>query len=311
MATRIQLRRDTTTNWQSNNPVLASGEVAISTDANKLKIGNGSATWTSLSYTDSDKAPINSPTFTGTVTVPILDITTPVTASVATSYWVENSSDGVVRPKTLSNVRSEIVTTSAVNAALATAVGTITSGTWQGSLISTTYTAAKVTSVNGSTGAITGLATLSSPTFTGIPSAPTPAVDTNTTQIATTAYVVGQGYAKLSSPALTGTPTAPTATQNTNTTQLATTAFVLGQANSASATILALGARSAGSSNLYARADHVHPTTGVALLTGANFTGNVNVISPTSDGSTGVRQITSSTSPPTGGSDGDVWLVYA
>ena len=34
------------------------------------------------------------------------------------------------------------------------------------------------------------------PTFTGVPAAPTAAVDTNTTQLATTAYVVGQGYLK-------------------------------------------------------------------------------------------------------------------
>lgn len=72
------------------------------------------------------------------------------------------------------------------------------------------------------------LATLLSPIFTGTPTGPTAAVDTNTTQLATTAYVVGQGYAKLASPALTGTPTAPTATAGTNTTQLATTGFVTG-----------------------------------------------------------------------------------
>lgn len=63
----------------------------------------------------------------------------------------------------------------------------------------------------------TTYAPLASPTFTGTPAAPTAAVDTNTTQIATTAYVVGQGYLKsatasstyapLASPALTGTPT--------------------------------------------------------------------------------------------------------
>ena len=34
-----------------------------------------------------------------------------------------------------------------------------------------------------------GSATLASPTFTGVPTAPTAAADTNTTQIATTAYV--------------------------------------------------------------------------------------------------------------------------
>ncbi len=90
----------------------------------------------------------------------------------------------------------------------------------------------------------TSRAALASPTFTGVPAAPTAAVDTNTTQIATTAYVVGQGYLKsatasstyapLASPALTGTPTAPTATAGTNTTQIATTAFVLANAGSTS-----------------------------------------------------------------------------
>lgn len=53
-------------------------------------------------------------------------------------------------------------------------------------------------------------ATLASPTFTGIPAAPTAAADTNTTQLATTAYIIGQAYAKLASPTFTGTATAPT-----------------------------------------------------------------------------------------------------
>jgi hypothetical protein len=41
----------------------------------------------------------------------------------------------------------------------ASRLGTVTSGTWNGSSISTTYTDAKVTSVNGQTGAATGFAT--------------------------------------------------------------------------------------------------------------------------------------------------------
>jgi len=48
-----------------------------------------------------------------------------------------------------------------------------------------------------------------SPTFTGTPLSTTAAVDTNTTQVATTAYVVGQGYAKLASPTFTGTVVLP------------------------------------------------------------------------------------------------------
>ena len=102
-----------------------------------------------------------------------------------------------------------------------------------------------------------------SPTFTGIPKAPTPAAGNNTTQIATTEFVqaaltaIINGApatldtrkeiavainndpkfsttinnalalkAPLLSPALTGTPTAPTAAQSVNNTQIATTAFV-------------------------------------------------------------------------------------
>lgn len=69
--------------------------------------------------------------------------------------------------------------------------------------------------------AVTGVAT-----FTAAPVGPTAAVDTNTTQLATTAFVIGQAYAKLASPTFTGVPAAPTAGAGTSTTQLATTAFV-------------------------------------------------------------------------------------
>lgn len=70
----------------------------------------------------------------------------------------------------------------------------------------------------------TGFAPINSPTFTGIPQAPTPASNDNSSKIATTSYVQSQGFAPLNSPALTGTPTAPTAAVGTNTTQLATMA---------------------------------------------------------------------------------------
>lgn len=49
MAARIQVRRDTASNWTSVNPTLASGELGYETDTAKLKIGTGSA-WNSTSY---------------------------------------------------------------------------------------------------------------------------------------------------------------------------------------------------------------------------------------------------------------------
>lgn len=78
------------------------------------------------------------------------------------------------------------------------------------------------------TGMLAGYAKLASPTFTGTPAGPTAAAGTNTTQLASTAFVQAalSGFAKLAGPAFTGTPTAPTAAAGTNTTQIATTAFV-------------------------------------------------------------------------------------
>lgn len=63
-------------------------------------------------------------------------------------------------------------------------------------------------------------------------------------------------YAPLNDPGLTGTPTSTTAAVDTNTTQIATTAYVIGQASSS--TPSALGTAAVGTSTRYARADHVH-----------------------------------------------------
>ena len=114
-----------------------------------------------------------------------------------------------------------------------------------------------VSDVTGLQAALDAKAALASPALTGTPTAPTAVADTSTTQIATTAFVLGQASATapamdgtattgtatrfaradhvhptdisrapLASPALTGTPTAPTPANGTNTTQIATTAFV-------------------------------------------------------------------------------------
>jgi hypothetical protein len=61
------------------------------------------------------------------------------TTTAATHYYVEIAADGKVRPKTLANVKTEIVTTAAVNAAQASVVGTVTSGTWNAGVIDGQY----------------------------------------------------------------------------------------------------------------------------------------------------------------------------
>lgn len=50
MADIIQVRRDTTTNWESVNPVLHQGELGWDLDQKKLKIGDGVTAWSSLAF---------------------------------------------------------------------------------------------------------------------------------------------------------------------------------------------------------------------------------------------------------------------
>lgn len=50
MATNIQLRRGTSTEWQLVNPILAVGEVGLETDTKFIKVGNGVTAWNSLPY---------------------------------------------------------------------------------------------------------------------------------------------------------------------------------------------------------------------------------------------------------------------
>lgn len=141
-------------------------------------------------------------------------------------------------------------------------------------------TAARGTSVHGARAdhihpTDTSRSALASPTFTGTPAAPTAAVDTNTTQVATTAFVVGQAYAKLASPTFTGNPLAPTPSVDDNDTSIATTAYVIAQLSaSGDGTPVIDGTAARGTSIHGARADHVHPTdTSRSALASPTFTG--------------------------------------
>jgi hypothetical protein len=50
MASRIQLRRGSSQDWTTTNPLLSEGEVGFEVDSGKFKIGNGSSLWSSLEY---------------------------------------------------------------------------------------------------------------------------------------------------------------------------------------------------------------------------------------------------------------------
>lgn len=150
---------------------------------------------------------------------------------------------------------------------------------------------------------IASYAPLASPALTGTPTTTTAAVDTNTTQIASTAFVLSQAasssplmngtaavgtslrYARtdhvhasdtsrapLDSPTLTGTPAAPTAAVDTNTTQLATTAYVVGQGYLKSATASSTYQTQAGMSSYLTTAS---ASTTYLPLAGGSIAGNL------------------------------------
>jgi len=50
MAFRIQIRRDSSINWQAVNPILLEGEMGLDLTLNCLKIGDGVTPWNDLPY---------------------------------------------------------------------------------------------------------------------------------------------------------------------------------------------------------------------------------------------------------------------
>jgi len=93
--TTIQVRRDTAANWTSTNPTLAAGEIGFESDTNKIKIGNGSSTWTALNYasgaglTASDTAPASP-----SVGTQWFNTSTGKSYVYYDSFWVELDSNG-------------------------------------------------------------------------------------------------------------------------------------------------------------------------------------------------------------------------
>lgn len=202
------------------------------------------------------------------------------------------------------------ISAAALTAALNVAVGDSGAGGLQGLLPAAAAGDAAANKYYKASGAfqtvlvaeVTGAAPLASPTFTGVPVAPTASVDTDTGQLATTAFVLNQqgtatplmdgtaapgtslrftpidhihptdtSRAPLASPTFTGTPAAPTASPGTNTTQLATTAFVA--AALASAGVTSFNGRSG--MVVSVSGDYsVAQVTGAAPLASPTFTGS-------------------------------------
>jgi hypothetical protein len=67
MATRMQQRRGTASQWTSANPVLNAGEMGWESDTNKFKIGDGTNHWANLDYFSDINSTVN-PAFGSSIT---------------------------------------------------------------------------------------------------------------------------------------------------------------------------------------------------------------------------------------------------
>ena len=178
--THIQQRRGLASEWLAENPILLEGEAGHETDTGKWKLGDGVTAWASLPYkqnvdsvsgktgavvlevADVDgAAPLDSPALTGNPTAP-----TPAASdndtSIATTAYVKAN-------------RTELV--GSAGTPLDTLGGLATSIGNDPDFIGTMVDA------------LDTKAPLNSPTFTGNPTAPTPAIEDDDTSIATTAFV--------------------------------------------------------------------------------------------------------------------------
>ena len=86
MAVKLQFRRDTAANWESNNTILSEGELGLDTTNERFKIGDGVNGWNAI---DNAQYTNKAETFTATTTI---------VGSDGTSDWTEETTgdwDGV------------------------------------------------------------------------------------------------------------------------------------------------------------------------------------------------------------------------
>lgn len=233
--------------------------VTITSNANgEILRWNGTA-WVNNTLAEAGIAPVASPALTGTPTAPTAGDGTNTT-QVATTAFVQNAVGGYLA-KAVTGGTVTLTNTEASNPVIAL-TGTLTSAL---TVVVPTAVKRLWAIYNNTSGAFT--VTVKTAAGTGVTVA-----QGKRNLVYTDGTNVYDGFNDFESVALTGTPTAPTAAVNTNTTQVATTGFVLGQA--ATAAPQALGTAAVGNATRFARENHVHAMPTLDALANTTITSN-------------------------------------
>lgn len=206
----------------------------------------------------SGKANIDSPTFTGAPSAPSPSNGDSSTR-LATTAWVQANAVGSA-PATTAPVMDGTAAIG-VSAKFARADHVHPTDTSRASVAYVDAQLATAASVAYVDAQDATKATLTSPAFTGTPTAPTASAGTSTTQLATTAFVTA-------SPAFSGTPTAPTPATTDNSTKIATTAYVKANAPSASSNSLSADVLCSVANTFYVGPTVAQGTTGTFFAVG-------------------------------------------
>lgn len=253
VVTQIQIRRGTAAQWTSANPTLASGEWGYETDTNKAKIGNGSTAWNSLAYI-----------ITGAIgTVTSVAAGTGLTGGTITSTGTIALNNTVISGYATTATAAGTTTLTASSATRQLFTGTqnqtIVLPVTSTLLLGTTFKLR-----NSSTGTLTvnssgGNLIASIPAGAGF----------NATCILTSGTTAASWDSDFEgASAITGTGAAVLATSPTLTTPnigAATGTSFNSITGLSSTNPAALGTVAVGTGTTTARADHVHPTTGLGL----------------------------------------------
>jgi hypothetical protein len=178
MAVQIQLRRGPASDWTLYNPILSEGELGLEIDTGKLKVGDGTASWSQLNYNTappSEFIPLSSSA--------LFDLAGSASAAQANANAFTASAISSLiasAPETLDTL-NELALALGNDANFAASTASAIGQRLTIDAASATYLS--IVSAQGI------YAPLVSASLTGTPTAPTATAGTNNTQIATTAFV--------------------------------------------------------------------------------------------------------------------------